>query len=38
MTNNDEIALKLKAAAEKATSGEWRYLKTTPFMDAEISA
>ena len=38
MTNNDELALKLKAAADSATPGEWRYLKTTPFMDAEISA
>ena len=23
MTNNDELALKMKAAAEKATAGEW---------------
>lgn len=38
MTNNDDLALKLKAAADSATPGEWRYLKTTPFMDAEISA
>jgi len=28
----------LRSAAEKATRGIWRYLKTTPFMDAEISA
>ncbi|EBG6974412.1 ead/Ea22-like family protein [Salmonella enterica subsp. enterica] len=28
----------LREAAEKATPGPWRYLKTTPFMDAEISA
>ena len=38
MTNNEELALKLKAAADSATPGEWRYLKTTPFIDAEISA
>ena len=37
---NDITALMatMKAVAEKATPGEWRYLKTTPFMDAEISA
>ena len=28
----------LREAAEKASPGPWRYLKTTPFMDAEISA
>lgn len=38
MTDITELALSLKAAAEKATPGHWRYLKTTPFMDAEISA
>ena len=29
---------KLKAAALAATPGEWRYQKTTPVTDAEISA
>ncbi|HIF6261484.1 TPA: ead/Ea22-like family protein [Raoultella ornithinolytica] len=38
MTDITELAQSLKAAAEKATPGNWRYLKTTPFMDAEISA
>ncbi|ENF0103026.1 TPA: ead/Ea22-like family protein [Escherichia coli] len=28
----------LRQLAEEATPGPWRYLKTTPFMDAEISA
>ncbi|MCL6745084.1 ead/Ea22-like family protein [Kosakonia sp. R1.Fl] len=28
MTNNDELALKLKAAAEKATKGNWRRAST----------
>ncbi|PJR05871.1 hypothetical protein CDD79_27695, partial [Raoultella ornithinolytica] len=37
-TDITELAQRLKAAAEKATPGNWRYLKTTPFMDAEISA
>lgn len=37
-TDITELAPAMKAAAEKATPGEWRYLKTTPFMDAEISA
>lgn len=37
-TDITELAQSLKAAAEKATPGNWRYLKTTPFMDAEISA
>lgn len=38
--SNDITALMatMKAAAEKATPGNWSYLKTTPFMDAEISA
>ncbi|MBG0639711.1 ead/Ea22-like family protein [Enterobacter asburiae] len=36
MSNIDKQAL--REAAEKATPGKWRYLKTTPFMDAEISA
>lgn len=36
MSNIDKRAL--REAAEKATPGKWRYLKTTPFMDAEISA
>ncbi|HGY5196469.1 TPA: ead/Ea22-like family protein [Raoultella ornithinolytica] len=38
MTDITELALRLKVAAEKATPGNWGYLKTTPFMDAEISA
>ena len=38
MTDITELAQSLKAAAENATPGERRYLKTTPFMDAEISA
>lgn len=38
MTDITELAPAMKAAAEKATPGNWRYLKTTPFMDAEISA
>ena len=37
-TDITKLAPAMKAAAEKATPGEWRYLKTTPFMDAEISA
>ena len=36
MSNIDKRAL--REVAEKATPGNWRYLKTTPFMDAEISA
>ncbi|KFB92552.1 hypothetical protein GTGU_04758, partial [Trabulsiella guamensis ATCC 49490] len=36
MSNIDKQAL--REAAEKATPGPWRYLKSTPFMDAEISA
>ncbi|WP_407284569.1 ead/Ea22-like family protein [Raoultella ornithinolytica] len=38
MTDITELAQSLKAAAERATPGNWRYIKTTPFMDAEISA
>ncbi len=37
-TDITELAQILKAAAERATPGNWRYIKTTPFMDAEISA
>ncbi|EPJ7088548.1 ead/Ea22-like family protein [Citrobacter amalonaticus] len=36
MSDIDKQAL--REAAEKATPGPWRYLKSTPFMDAEISA
>ncbi|MBJ8746018.1 ead/Ea22-like family protein [Citrobacter farmeri] len=36
MSNIDKQAL--REAAEKATPGPWRYLKSTPFMDAEVSA
>lgn len=36
MSNIDKRAL--REVAERATPGNWRYLKTTPFMDAEISA
>lgn len=36
MSNIDKRAL--REAAEKATPGPWSYLKSTPFMDAEISA
>lgn len=35
MTTNKQA---LREAAEKAAPGKWRYLKTTPFMDAEISS
>ncbi len=38
MTDITELVQRLKAAAEKATPGSWRYIKTNPFMDAEISA
>ncbi|WP_376750217.1 ead/Ea22-like family protein [Atlantibacter hermannii] len=33
-----EQLAQLRKVANNATPGEWRYLKTTPFMDAEISA
>mgnify|MGYP000458081114 CR=1 FL=1 len=38
MTMTAEQLAQLREIANNATPGEWRYLKTTPFMDAEISA